>query len=150
MSFPIVEALPTVGPTIQLWKGKGFVTSFNLDVGWVQHDSNRSTEGLWWQVLLEVGSDNTVVTVGSGNLTPDNSDLGTSDFLGSSVDVSDSLTQVELSVSWSLDTFDLNQGDVWVGNALRTLVGDVLTLNVHCNVSMEYLGETSNQFKLVG
>lgn len=137
MSFPVVENLPTVGPTIQLWKGKGFVTSFNLDVGWVQHDSNRSTEGLWWQVLLEVGSDNTVVTVGSGNLTPDNSDLGTSDLLGSSVDVSNSLTQVELSVSWSLDTFDLNQGDVWVGNALRTLVGDVLTLNVHCNVSMD-------------
>lgn len=122
------------------------MTSFNLDVRWVQHDSNRSTESLWWQVLLEVGSNDTVVTVGSGNLTPDNSDLGTSDLLGSSVYVGDSLTQVELSVSWGLDTVDLNQGDVWVGNALRTLVGDVLTLNVHCDVSMN-LG-TSNSVEL--
>lgn len=108
------------------------MASFNLDVGWVQHDSNRSTEGLWWQVLLEVGSHDTVRTVGSGNLTPDDSDLGTSHFLGSSVHVSNSLTQVELSILRSLDTVDLNQRNVWVGNVLRTLVGQVLTLNVHC------------------
>lgn len=69
--------------------------------------------------------------MGSGNLTPDNSDLGTSDLLVGSVDVGDSLTNVELSVLWGLDTLDLDQRDVWVGNALRTLVGDVLTLNVH-------------------
>ncbi|KAF7584943.1 hypothetical protein EJF18_11106 [Clavispora lusitaniae] len=133
---PVVDYMQTMGPTIELWKGKDIVTSFNLDVGWVQHDSNRSTEGLWWQVLLEFGSDNTVVTVSSGHLTPDNSDLGASDLLGSSVDVSDSLTQVELSVLWVLNTFDLDQRDVWVGDVLRTLVGDVLTLNVHCKVSI--------------
>lgn len=108
------------------------MTSFNLDVGWVQHDSNRSTEGLRRQVLLEVGSDNTVATVGSGDLSPDDSDLGASDLLGSSVHVSDSLTQVELGVLWVGDTVNLNQRDVWVGDALRTLVGDVLTLNVYC------------------
>lgn len=120
------------------------MTSFNLNVGWVQHDSNRSTEGLWWQVLLEVGSHNTVGTVGSGNLTPDNSDLGTSDLLGSSVHVSDSLTQVELSVSWVLDTLNLNQRNVWVGNALRTLVGQVLTLNVHWMLVLVYEEDHEN------
>ncbi len=59
----------------------------------------------------------------SGDLTPHNSDLGTSNFLGSSVDVSDTLTQVELSFLWVSDTFDLKQRDVWVVNALGSLVG---------------------------
>lgn len=67
----------------------------------------------------------------SGDLTPDNSDLSTSDLLGSSVHVGDSLTQVELSVAWRVDTVDLDQRHVRVGNVLRTLVGQVLTLNVH-------------------
>lgn len=101
-----------------------------LDVGWVQHDSDRSTEGLWWQVLSEVGSDNTVVTVGSGDLTPDDSDLGTSDLLVASVDVGNLLTQVELGVLWRVHTVDLDQGGVWVDQVLGTLVGQVLTLNV--------------------
>lgn len=70
--------------------------------------------------------------MGSGDLTPDDSDLGTSDLLRSSVHVGNSLTQVELSVAWRVNTVNLDQRDVWVGHALRTLVGQVLTLNVHC------------------
>lgn len=65
---------------------------FCLDVGWVEHDSDGSTESLSWQVVLELSSDQTVVTMNSGDLTPDTSDLGTSDFLGSLVDVCNSLT----------------------------------------------------------
>lgn len=101
-----------------------------LDVGWVQHDSHGSTEGLWRQVLLEVGSDNTVVTVGSGDLTPDDSDLGTSDFLVASVNVGNLLTQVEFGVLRRVHTVDLDQRGVWVDQVLGTLVGQVLTLNV--------------------
>lgn len=108
-----------------------FISSFTLDVGWVQHDSDGSTESLGWQVLSEVGSHNTVVAVGSGDLTPDDSDLGTSLLLGASVDVGNSLTQVELSVLCRLNTVDLNQRHVRVGHALGALVGQVLTLNVH-------------------
>lgn len=68
----------------------------------------------------------------SVDLTPDNSDLGTSDFFGASVDVGNSLTQVELSVFWVCNTFNLNQRDVWVVNSLGSLVGQVLTFDVHC------------------
>lgn len=63
-----------------------------LDVGWVQHNSDGSTESLSWQVLFEVSSNETVVTVSSGNFTPDDSDFRSSNFLRSSVDVGDSLT----------------------------------------------------------
>ena len=67
----------------------------------------------------------------SGDLTPDDSDLGASDLLGGSVDVGDSLTQVELGLLWVGNTLNLNQRDVWVGNVLRTLVRQVLAFNVY-------------------
>lgn len=103
----------------------------HLDVGWVQEDSDRGTEGLSWQVGLEVCSDGTRRTVSSGDLTPDDSNLGTSNLLRSSVDVSNTLTKVELGLLWSGDTLNLNQGDVWVGNRLGSLVRNVFTLHVH-------------------
>lgn len=105
-------------------------SSSRLDVGWVQHDSHGSTKGLWRQVLLEVGSHNTVVAVGSGDLAPDDSDLGASDFLLGSVDVGNSLTQVESGVLGVANALDLDQRRAWVVHVLGTLVGQVLTLNV--------------------
>lgn len=65
----------------------------------------------------------TRVTVSSGNLTPHNSNLRTPDFLGGSVDVGNTLTQVKLSILWSSDTFDLDQRDIWVVDSLGSLVG---------------------------
>lgn len=70
--------------------------------------------------------------MGSVDLTPDDSDLGTSDLLGGSVDVGNTLTQVELSVLWGGNALDLDQGDVWVVGLLGSLVGQVLTFDVHC------------------
>lgn len=67
----------------------------------------------------------------SGDFTPDNSDLRTSDFFWSSINVSNSFTQVEFSVFWRSNTFNLNQWHVWVSNALRTLVRNVFTFNVY-------------------
>lgn len=99
-----------------------YTVSTCLDVRWVQEDSDRSTESLSWQVRSECSSNDTGVTVCSVDLTPDHSDLGTSDFLGASVDIGDSLTQVELSVFWVGNTFNLDQRDVWVVNALGSLV----------------------------
>lgn len=110
---------------------EGGASSTHLDVGGVQHDSDRSTKGLGRQVLLEVGSDNTVVTVSSGNLSPDDSDLGASDLLLGSVHVGNSLTQVELSFVSRLDTLDLDQRHVGVCHTLGALVRQVLSLNVH-------------------
>ena len=89
-----------------------------LDVRWVQHDSNRSTKGLWWQVLSEVGSDQSVGSMGSGNLTPDNSNLGTSDFLLRTVNVGNTLTQVELGILRVGHTVNLDQRHLGVGYVL--------------------------------
>ncbi len=66
----------------------------------------------------------------SGDLTPDNSDLGTSDLLGGTVDESNTLTKVELGILGGVDTLNADQGDVGVGNVLAALVGNVLSLNV--------------------
>ena len=68
--------------------------------------------------------------MGSGDLTPDNSDLGTSDLLGGTVDESNTLTKVELGILGGVDTLNADQGDVGVGNVLAALVGNVLSLNV--------------------
>lgn len=102
----------------------------DLNVGGVQHNSDGSAKGLGRQVLLEVCSDDTVSAVRSDNLSPDDSDLGASNFLGSSVNVGDSLTEVEVGLLGRGDTLDLDQRDVGVNNALGALVGQVLSLDV--------------------
>lgn len=108
-------------------------SSGNLDVRWVQHNSDGSTKGLWWQVLFEGSSHSTIVTVSSSDLTPDDSDLRTSDFLGSTVDVGYTLTQVEFSLIRRTNTLNLKQRDAWVVSALGTLVRQVLALNIYCD-----------------
>lgn len=66
----------------------------------------------------------------SGDLTPDNSDLGTSDLLGSTVNESNALTKVELGILGGVNAVNADQGNVRVGNVLAALVGKVLALNV--------------------
>ena len=68
--------------------------------------------------------------MGSGDLTPDNSDLGTSDLLGSTVNKSNALTKVELGILGGVNAVNADQGNVRVGNVLAALVGKVLALNV--------------------
>ena len=70
----------------------------NLDVGGVKHDTDGGAEGLRREVLLEIGTDETGVAVSSSNLAPDNSDLGTTDFLRSTVDKSNTLSKIELGL----------------------------------------------------
>lgn len=103
-----------------------------LDVGRVEHDSDRRAKGLGGKVVSESSSDNTRVAVGSGDLTPDDSDLGTSDLLGGSVDVSNSLSNVELGLFGGSNTLDLDERDVRVNDSFASLVRDVLSLNVNC------------------
>lgn len=51
----------------------------------------------------------------SCDFTPDDSDLLTG---GGSVNVGDSLTQVEFGFFWCQDVFDLDQRNVWVVDTL--------------------------------
>jgi hypothetical protein len=49
------------------------------------------TEGLGRKVGTELGANHSVVSVGAGDLTPDDADFGASDLLLGGVDVSDTL-----------------------------------------------------------
>lgn len=120
----------------------------SLDVGGVKHDTDSSTEGLRRKVLLEVGTDETGVAVSSSNLAPDNSDLGSTDLLRSTVDKSNTLSKVELSFLRSSNTLDLNQGDVRVSNVLAALVGNVLSLNVDYMTSKLVSSQKKNEKKI--
>lgn len=55
------------------------------------------TEGLGGEVLTELGANHSVVSVGAGDLSPDDSDLGSADLLLRGVDVSDTLYHDERS-----------------------------------------------------
>lgn len=101
-----------------------------LDVGRVKHDTDSGTEGLGREVLLEVGTDNSRVAVSLGDLSPDNTDLGTTNLLLGSVDKGNTLTKVELSILEALDTLNLDQGARGVDTALGALVRHVLAVDV--------------------
>ncbi len=94
------------------------------------YNTNGSTENLGRQVLSETSLDNTVSTVSTGNTTPDNTNLGTIDLTLSTVDIGDTLTEVELSILGSLDTFNLDQGDIRVLSTLSTLEAKNTALTV--------------------
>ncbi len=105
-------------------------TYLRLDVRRVEHDSERRAERLGRQVVSESGSDGARVTVSSDDLAPDDSDLGASNLLVGSVDVSHSLSEVELGLLGVGDTLNLDERHVGVNNTLASLVRQVLSLNV--------------------
>ena len=80
--------------------------------------------------MSESGSDGAGVSVGSDNLAPDDSDLGASNLLVGSVDVSDSLSEVELGLLGVGHALNLDERHVGVNNTLASLVRQVLSLNV--------------------
>jgi len=94
------------------------------------YDADRGTEGLGRQVVAETSLDSTGATVGAGDAAPDAADLGAVDLALSAVDESDTLAEVELGVSSSLDTLDLNEGDVGALVALSALESKNTTFSV--------------------
>lgn len=72
--------------------------------------------------MLEMSSNDTGISVNSGNLTPDASDLRTSNGLWCSVNVSNLLTQVEFGILLVINTLDLDQRALWLRDRLRSLV----------------------------
>ena len=130
---------PIIHYTRDRWRNGYFeysiLPSTCLDVGRVEHDSDGRAKGLGGQVVSESGSDNAGVSVGSSNLAPHDSDLGASDLLVGSVDVSNSLSDVELGLVGVGDALNLDERNVGVHNSFASLVRDMLSLNVDC-VSM--------------
>lgn len=78
----------------------------------------------------ELGTNNTRVAVSSRDAAPQDADLGATNLLGCLVDVGDTLAEVELGVLGLLDTLDLDEGGVALGDALRALVAHNPSLNV--------------------
>jgi hypothetical protein len=107
---------------------------FILNAAWVQHDSDGGAHGFCWQILGKLGSNNlkktltlslqttySVVSVRSGNFSPNDTDFTSiNDSLGA-VNVCHSFTEVESSVLSSLDIVNFNQRRVGSLVALSTL-----------------------------
>lgn len=66
-------------------------------------------------------------TVWTGDLAPDDADLGSTDLLASAVDESDLLSKVEVGALSVLDTLNLDERGTWGGGVLATLVAQVAT-----------------------
>lgn len=96
----------------------------------VQHDANRGAERLGGERAGELGADNARVTVRTGNLAPDDADLGAADLLLGLVDVGDLLAEVEVGGSGVINTLDLDQAGLGVDGVSATLVAQVTTLDV--------------------
>lgn len=58
----------------------------------------------------------------AGDLAPDDADLGSADLLLTLVDVGDALAEVEVGGVDVVDTLDLDQTHLGVGDMLATLV----------------------------
>lgn len=71
-------------------------------------------------------------TVWTGDLAPDDADLGSTNLLASAVDESDLLSEVEVGALSVLDTLNLDERGTWGGGALATLVAQVATPGPVC------------------
>jgi hypothetical protein len=94
------------------------------------YHTDGSTKGLGGKVVAELGLDDTVSTMSTGDTAPDNTDLAAVNLTLGTVDVSDALAEVELSISRSLDTLNLDERGVLVLVALGTLVAQNTALAV--------------------
>jgi len=68
--------------------------------------------------------------VRAGDLAPDDADLGTADLLLSLVDVGDLLAEVEVGSVGVINSLDLDQTRLGVGDVTATLVAKVTSLDV--------------------
>ena len=81
---------------------------------WVKHDSNLGAHGSWWQVLLEVNSDSSVVSMCVDDSAPVNSEFGVVHGVLSSEDVRDSSSKIESSSGFIVAVLDCNQSLAFV------------------------------------
>lgn len=109
-----------------------------LDLAREKHDSNGTTERLGRQVSGELSLNRATVSVVSGDLAPNGSDLGTSLQRLGLVDVSNSLAQIELSVLLGVDTLDLQDG------VIGLLVTLTLRVTSHNSLGVESARLTSS------
>ena len=90
----------------------------------VEHDSEGGAHGSGREVLVELGSDEAVVSVRLGDSAPDNSEFCVVPDALALVNVSDPLAEVEGRVGLGLDALDLEQRELLVLGGLSALEPD--------------------------
>ena len=101
-----------------------------LDGGREEHDSGAGTERVGGHVGRELGLDDTRVSVRPRDTSPHHSDLGTGNLPLGLVDVSDTLSEVELSGLLVLNALDLDESGVGSRVPLCSLVTENTSLDV--------------------
>jgi len=114
-----------------------------LNVGGIQHHTNIGAERLGREIVTKGSLHDARSAVWTSDTAPDDADFRTiTDGLGA-VDVGNALAQVELSLSGSLDAFDLNERLVLILGALSTFVTEDAAL------TMESAAEIKEQKRFV-
>ena len=87
----------------------------------VEHDSEGGAHGLGREVLGELSTYESVVTVGLDDLAPDNSEFCVVSDALALVNVSDSLAKVKACVFLLVDSLDLEESELLVLGGLASL-----------------------------
>ena len=85
-----------------------------LDAARVKHDANGSTKSIGRQVLSELGSDDSLGSVRSNNLSPDHSEVRVLLLRFGLENVSDLLSQIPVNIISGLQSLDVYQRRVVV------------------------------------
>lgn len=104
-----------------------------LDSAWIEHHTDLASNSLWWQILSELGADNAYTAMGTGDLAPDYAIIATLFQSLCLVNICQSLSEVELSLSLGLDSCNLDKGCVRVLIGLATLVAEEVPRYVKSN-----------------
>lgn len=121
---------------------------FYLDVAWVKHNSNPSTDALRGKISRELALYYSVASMAPAHLTPVHSEfasvLATS--RRSFSDVSNALSKVKLGIFLGVTAFDFDKGGVVVLVAEATLVSK----NGSREIKTNWLGVLLSHFNLIG
>ena len=105
-------------------------TQRNSNVAGIQHHTARCAEGLRWDVLCELCTNNTTVSVRSTNLPPHHAKIGTVDLLLRFVHVRHAFSAVERGLLARPHVVQLQQSAIAIGVGLAPLVSEDGSLDV--------------------
>lgn len=107
----------------------------------IEHHTDLASNSLWWQVLSELGPDDTYTAMGTGDLAPDYAIQATLLHGLCLVNICQSLSEVEVSLPLGLHASNLDQSSVVVLGGLSTLVAQELSCDVKSNTLSSHCGD---------
>ena len=98
---------------------------YALYTGWVQHNSDLTTDRLWWQVSSESASDNTIRSVCTTNFSPIYSEFVSIFVCNISLrDERNTFAQIKINIFFRINTFDFDQTDAVVLGTESSLIAE--------------------------